>query len=246
MTMPDQMWFSIGFGNSIMTNTDMIGWHAAGDEDSKVVDYYSPWRNTPTIDPIQDLVVYKRAIPSNTDPDVEGAEYNQVQFLVYRDLDTGDTADDYVIKLGEEMEMIWGIRVTDSRWYGHDFRGTWDLMIDETTGNEVPKPVPSEAPQLKEGETFDTGVGGQVTSEGGEVVSCFSNTWDVFNLKTCFDKDNEEIVFTAFVPDNTWLGIGFGNTMKDVDMILWRNIEGEAVSRDLWSTDNGTPDEDDV
>jgi len=42
--------------------------------------------------------------------------------------------------------MIWGIRVTDSRWYGHDFRGTWDLMIDETTGNEVPKPVPSEAP----------------------------------------------------------------------------------------------------
>lgn len=76
--------------------------------------------------------------------------------------------------------------------------------------------------------------------------NCFSNTWDSFNLKTCYDKELEEVVFTAIVPDNTWLGIGFGNSMIDVDMIVWRNIEGLAESHDLWSTSNGQPAVDDV
>ena len=53
VTMPDKMYFSIGFGGS-MTNTDMIAWHADATR-SKVVDYWSYFRDTPKMDDNQDL-----------------------------------------------------------------------------------------------------------------------------------------------------------------------------------------------
>ena len=49
LTMPDQSWFSIGFGASGMINVDMIGWHANG-EDSYVRDYFSVAKNVPPED----------------------------------------------------------------------------------------------------------------------------------------------------------------------------------------------------
>ena len=54
--MPDKMWFSIGFGTS-MKNTDMIAWHADGQE-SRVVDYWSTKKWTPETDEQQDLDFY--------------------------------------------------------------------------------------------------------------------------------------------------------------------------------------------
>ena len=53
VTMPDKMYFSIGFGGS-MRNTDMIAWQADG-RNSKVVDYWSTSRDTPEIDDAQDV-----------------------------------------------------------------------------------------------------------------------------------------------------------------------------------------------
>ena len=53
VTMPDQMYFSIGFGGS-MRNTDMVAWHANRDK-SDVVDYWSTSRDRPEIDAKQDI-----------------------------------------------------------------------------------------------------------------------------------------------------------------------------------------------
>ena len=46
--MPDQMWFSVGFGKD-MWDTDMIGWHADGKQ-SKVLDYFSTSKSSPELD----------------------------------------------------------------------------------------------------------------------------------------------------------------------------------------------------
>ena len=48
VSMPDQMWFSIGFGND-MWDTDMIGWHADG-TNSRVLDYFSTAKISPELD----------------------------------------------------------------------------------------------------------------------------------------------------------------------------------------------------
>lgn len=49
VVIPDNMYFSIGFGNS-MLDCDMIAWHAKGAE-STVVDYWSTKRaDAPSVD----------------------------------------------------------------------------------------------------------------------------------------------------------------------------------------------------
>lgn len=48
VTIPDEMWFGIGFGDS-MVETDIIAWHAMGN-DSYVEDYYSTSRSQPKVD----------------------------------------------------------------------------------------------------------------------------------------------------------------------------------------------------
>jgi len=48
--MPDQHWFSIGFGNS-MHNTDMIAWTTQGSS-SYVTDYWSIARKEPEVDEV--------------------------------------------------------------------------------------------------------------------------------------------------------------------------------------------------
>lgn len=46
--MPDEHWFSIGFGDS-MINTDMIAWTTKGEE-SYVTDHYSTAKQEPGVD----------------------------------------------------------------------------------------------------------------------------------------------------------------------------------------------------
>ena len=56
-------------------------------------------------------------------------------FLTWRQLDTGDTEEDFLIKLGEEIDCVWAWRVSDSEWKGHNARGYFSMTIDETLGN---------------------------------------------------------------------------------------------------------------
>ena len=53
--------------------------------------------------------------------------------------------------------------------------------------------------------------------------SCFKQSWDEgnFNLKICNDSNKQELVFYVDLPDDSWLGIGFGPTMKNTDMLVW-------------------------
>jgi len=42
------------------------------------------------------------------------------------------------------------------------------------------------------------------------IDKCHEETWGKNQLKTCYDKDTQDLVFYATVPNNSWLGIGFG------------------------------------
>jgi hypothetical protein len=56
------------------------------------------------------------------------------------------------------------------------------------------------------------------------------------------------IDFTAEVPVNTWLSIGFGPSMYNVDMILMQAYStiSKSVVTDLWSTTKSTPNPDKI
>lgn len=49
-----------------------------------------------------------------------------------------------------------------------------------------------------------------------------------FELYTCFDVAVNELVFKIELLNNSWLGIGFGSTMTNTDMIAWFVDEGEG------------------
>ena len=125
LTMPDQSWFSIGFGAN-MNNVDMIGWHADG-ADSYVRDYFSKTKNTPPEDDEQNL---DSEVPEFTakDPNTEG-DYDRVSFVTYRDLDTGDAEQDYLVPLDEEIDMVYGILTYSKDWNEHNKRGVWSMKI---------------------------------------------------------------------------------------------------------------------
>ena len=127
VSMPDKMWFSIGFGTS-MKNTDMIVWHADGDE-SRVIDYWSTQKFTPEIDEQQDFDFYFNTFEA--DEEVED-DYNKVSFLTYRDLDTGDDDKDYLISLEKEIhDMVYGINLYRADFYEHTSRGYWKMEFND-------------------------------------------------------------------------------------------------------------------
>ena len=104
VSMPDQMWFSIGFGND-MWDTDMIGWHADG-TNSRVLDYFSTAKISPELDEQQDVEYYYNLFdPDENDPE----DYPKVHFLAYRDLDTGDMDKDYLITLNKQHDMVYAM-----------------------------------------------------------------------------------------------------------------------------------------
>ena len=87
LKMPDQHWFSIGFGTS-MTNVDMISWFADGDN-SYAKDYWSTSRSAPAEDASKDVSTpLARKIPA---ADPGGVDH--VAFVSYRAIDTGDWQD---------------------------------------------------------------------------------------------------------------------------------------------------------
>jgi hypothetical protein len=98
LMMPDNMWFSIGFGKN-MNQTDMIVWHANG-KDSEVIDYFSKGKYTPQPDEEQNLEAWHNLIEASEE-DLD--DYPKVNFLIYRDLDTGDAEKDFLIELDTEL-----------------------------------------------------------------------------------------------------------------------------------------------
>lgn len=84
----------------------------------------------------------------------------------------------------------------------------------------------------------------EVTLGPEDSQGCFKQSWDDFNLKTCFDVTSQELVFEVDQPDDSWFSIGFGNTMSNTDMISWSVNNGKGKARDLWSTNYSAPIED--
>ena len=79
MNVPDNSWFSIGFGQD-MYDTDMILWQASG-SNSKAMDLYSTGHSTPSMQETQN-------VPS--EQPIVNAANSTVSFITTRDMDTGD------------------------------------------------------------------------------------------------------------------------------------------------------------
>ena len=84
---PDNSWFSIGFGNS-MSNTDMIAWHVS-DGVGESLDYYSTSHSAPELDSVSNLI--------EDDNPVFDSASQSMTFVTRRKLDTGDASQDYVV-----------------------------------------------------------------------------------------------------------------------------------------------------
>ena len=53
-------------------------------------------------------------------------------------------------------------------------------------------------------------------------------------------------MFTAEVINDSWLGIGFGENMRDTDMIVWLVEDGVGEVRDVHSMGYGVPGTDEL
>ena len=269
LKMPDKMWFSIGFGSS-MTNVDMISWFANGDE-SYAKDYWSTSKKAPAEDDSQDVSTpLARKIPA-----AQPGDLDYVAFVSYRPLDTGDSAQDYLIQLGQEMDMVYGFRYRSSAWYRHDKRGWFSMKVDESLGRldvmekelslddfdimdgpDIKIEVPTDDEEefadddTEEEEDEDLKPEEEAFEEEWEkeVKACLAQSWDGgnFYIKVCHDEDTQELVFTTSIPNNSWLGIGFGTKMKNTDMMVWQAVKGFGVVRDLYSYGYGVPKMDEV
>ena len=119
--MPNNMWFCLGFGET-MSNTDMIAWHSASEE-SFSQDYWSVSREAPVVDGSVDLETkFTRLMAKQEDV---ADDYDRMVFLSYRNLDTGDSAQDYLINLRERTDMIYAWRERNSIWKYHSKRGNF-------------------------------------------------------------------------------------------------------------------------
>ena len=133
VTIPDGSYFSIGFGDS-MFNVDMIGWHAKG-ANSYAKDYFSTGKYKPPADAEQNLETEDPVLIAKVDED----DYDKVRFVTYRDLETTDTSEDFIVPLDEEIEMIYGFHPSRSDWVEHKKRGYWKMKVHRGLGN--PQPV---------------------------------------------------------------------------------------------------------
>ena len=68
------------------------------------------------------------------DPDVDG-DYDRVNFVTYRDLDTLDSEKDFLVPLNEEIDMVYGLLTYSSEWKEHNKRGFFSMNIHEGLGN---------------------------------------------------------------------------------------------------------------
>jgi len=61
-----------------------------------------------------------------------------------------------------------------------------------------------------------------------------------FSVDFSLDTAKKEITLVARVPDNTYLSVGWGETMYETDMIVWQATK-KGESSDLLSLDHSTP-----
>ena len=159
---------------------------------------------------------------------------------MYRDLDTGDVDKDYLITINEEHEMVYAMQLYSSNWNReHNSRGTWKMNFSSALGNKFDSDIGGLDPlnpSLKIDPNLRTPV---------EKLECQENEFsEGFELYTCFDVAVNELVFKVELQNNSWLGIGFGSTMTNTDMITWFVEEGEGEVQDLFSKSHSPPRED--
>ena len=116
VNMPVDSYIAIGFGSG-MFQVDMIGWLAEGQ--GRCVDYWSTIYITPREDDVQNV--------ESTSAILGG---NRMEFTTRRKLDTGDDSEDFLITLGEELNMVWAMKKGDASWGYHDERGEWSINFD--------------------------------------------------------------------------------------------------------------------
>lgn len=231
LKMPDQMWFAIGFGTS-MYKTDMIVWHANG-ENSTVTDYFSNGKYKPSVDAEQNVQYFVNMVEADED---DPEDYPKVHFLVYRDLDTGDTDKDFLIEVNSEIDMVYGIYLSSSKFKEHTTRGYWKLDFNESLGNGLDL-IDIEAGDLASNTRLEISKGSGPRTPISQ-LKCQEFEWDGENFEvfTCFDISADELVFKVVIPDNSWFGIGFGDSMSDTDMIAWFVKDGVGRVEDQYST----------
>ena len=144
--MTNNSYISLGFGYD-MNDVDMIGWHANG-ETAFAEDYWSTSKITPKVDAVSNLV--------STHEITEGKK--TVKWVTKRKLDTGDLAEDYLIPLNDEIDIVWAIGLSSGDWKYHDLWGRFRMTFDESLGN---------LPKAK-------------TSTPVEKLGCLKNSWDDF------------------------------------------------------------------
>ena len=76
------------------------------------------------------------------------------------------------------------------------------------------------------------------TSAQAAAITCWAGG-PTFDME--YDGSNQSIKITATVPENQWLGIGWGKGMFNIDMVLFQGAGNDGTVTDLWSTANSTP-----
>ena len=144
--MPDNAYFSIGFGDS-MYNTDMLAWFSDNGTGS-VVDYYSEGEFTPSEDITQNFSEgLANAFDSTT---------KRMTFVTRRPLDTSDLDGDFVVKLNTAMPMIWAYQSKRSSWSFHEKTGRWNLYIGVDTKEKSGREEGESSDDEDELTCFDT------------------------------------------------------------------------------------------
>ena len=170
-------------------------------------------------------------------------DYPKVHFLVYRDLDTGDEDKDYLITINKEHEMVYAMQLYSSDWKReHNSRGTWKMNFSAALGNKFNDIDIGDLDPLNPSLKIDPNLRTPV-----EELECQENEFsEGFELYTCFDAKVNELVFKVELQNNSWLGIGFGSTMTNTDMITWFVEEGVGEVQDLFSKSHSPPREDEL
>jgi len=136
--------------------------------------------------------------------------------------------------------MVWAFRYKSVFWGSHQQRGNFSMTITDQLGRKHIKPslddmvLDIEGPDLKIAIDTDVDIEENIAVivpdsdsedevEVEAALECLSHSWDNgnFDMKICYDKLEQELVFETEIPDNSWLSIAFGPTMRNTDMLVW-------------------------
>ena len=98
------------------------------------------------------------------------ADNSRVKLVTKRRLDTGETSEDYLIPLNQEIDMVWAWKSDSGEWAYHNQYGRWKVTFDETLGNPV-----------AEDSVIGGAIGAIITGNTPlDQLPCYKKTWDVF------------------------------------------------------------------